>query len=180
MKRRSIRFSFRKLFLPLLILGGCASYEQFRYITEEFELPTRVFKADYNITWQAVKQLLVNAEIDAEDAEAGFIKTRPMDNTLEVNFTDSFGANDRVKAAKVKLVINVVRGYRASSEVTKVTVYKRQFIQPDFLTGFREVPSDGIFEKVFLYRLERIIWREGQLKKIEEVRAKEIEAENEL
>ncbi len=162
------------------VLSGCASYEQFRYITEEFELPTRVFKADYNLTWQAVKKLLINADIDHEDAEAGIIKTLPMDNTMEVNFTDSFGPNDRVKAAKVKLVVNVVRGYRASKEVTKVTIYKRQFIQPDFLTGFREVPSDGIFEKVFLYRLERIIWQEAQLKKIEDARAKEIEAENEL
>ena len=96
-----------------------------------------------------------------------------MDNTLEVNFTDSFGSSDSVKAAKFKLVVNVVRGFRASREVTKVTIYKRQLMEQDFLQGWKEVPADGIIEKTLLYRIERLIATDNKLKEIDKAREKE-------
>ncbi|MFA5584873.1 MAG: hypothetical protein WDA09_11735, partial [Bacteriovoracaceae bacterium] len=74
------------------------------------EVPSRIFRADYNQTWQAVIQVMRRYDIAQQNQEAGFIKTRWMDNTLEVNFNDAFGSSDTVKAAKYKLVINVVKG----------------------------------------------------------------------
>src|SRR3954466_6936615 len=114
------------LITSMFFFGGCASYEKFRQVTEELEIPTKVYRADFNQTWQAVIQVMRKFDIAQQNQEAGFIKTRWMDNTLEVNFADSFSSGDAVKAAKYKMVVNVVKGFRASREVTKVTIYKRQ------------------------------------------------------
>lgn len=155
------------------LLSSCANYEKFRQVTEELEIPSKVYRADYNQTWQAVITVMRKFDISQQNQEAGFIKTRWMDNTLEVNFADSFGSSDAVKAAKYKLVLNVVKGFRSSREVTKVTIYKRQLIEQDFLQGWKEVTTDGITEKTLLYRIERLIATDNKLKEIDKAREKE-------
>jgi hypothetical protein len=164
---------FYLLIMAATLLSGCANYEKFRQITEEMEIPTRIYKSDYNQTWQAVIQVMRKFDIAQQNQEAGFIKTRWMDNTLEVNFTDSFGSSDAVKAAKFKLVVNVVRGFRAAREVSKVTIYKRQLMEQDFLQGWKEVSTDGIMEKTLLYRIERLIATDNKLKEIDKAREQE-------
>ena len=164
---------FYHLFFILFILGSCASYEKFRQITEEMEVPSLVFNSDFNQTWQAVITTMRKYDIAHQNQEGGFIKTRWMDNTLEVNFADSFGASDTVKAAKYKIIVNVVKGYRSSREVTKVSIYKRQLIEKDFLQGWKEITTDGIFEKTLLYRIQRLIAIDRELKKIETMREQE-------
>lgn len=161
------------LFAMALVFSSCANYEKFRQITEELDMPSKVYKADYNQTWQAVIQVMRKFDIAQQNQEAGFIKTRWMDNTLEVNFADSFATSDAVKAAKYKLVVNVVKGFRASREVTKVTVYKRQLLEQDFLQGWKESATDGIMEKTLLYRIERLILTDNKLKEIDKAREKE-------
>lgn len=164
---------FLYLFLSITLISGCASYEKFRQVTEELDIPTKVYKADYNKTWQAVIEVMKRFEVADTNQEAGFLKTRWQDNTLELNFTDSFGSSDAVKAARFKIVINVVKGYRASREVTKVTVFKRQLIEQDFLQGWKEIPTDGITEQTLLYRIGRIIERDNKLIEIDKAREKE-------
>lgn len=171
---------FYLLIIMMLFLSGCASYEKFRQVTEELEIPARIYRADYNQTWQAVIQVMRKFDIAQQNQEAGFIKTRWMDNTLEVNFTDSFGSSDAVKAAKFKLVVNVVKGYRTGREVTKVTIYKRQLVEQDFLQGWKETPTDGITEKTLLYRIERLIATDNKLKEIDKAREKELLEQTEI
>lgn len=164
---------FYLLITSLVFLNSCASYEKFRQVTEELEIPSKVYKADYNQTWQAVISVMRKFDIAQQNQEAGFIKTRWMDNTLEINFADSFGSSDSVKAAKFKIVVNVVKGFRASREATKVTIYKRQLVEQDFLQGWKEVSPDGIMEKTLLYRIERLIATDNKLKEIDKAREKE-------
>lgn len=160
------------LLLILCLLSGC-SYEKFRQVTEENDIPSRIFKADFNQTWQAVIQVMRKFDIAQQNQEAGFIKTRWIDNTLEVNFADAFGSSDAVKAAKFKMVINVVKGYRAGREVSKVTIFRRQLLEQDFLQGWKEVPTDGIQERTLLYRIERLIAIDNKLREIDKAREKE-------
>lgn len=155
---------------------GCSSYKQFQYIAEEFEIPSQVYRNDYSQTWQAVLQIMQRYDLSLQNQEAGIIKTRWIDNTLELNFADSFGSRDAVKAARFKLILNVVKGFRGTREVSKVTVFKRQMVENDFLQGWKVVRSDGILEKTILYRIERILAVDRRLKKIEEQKAKEQEA----
>src|SRR5690606_7838913 len=95
------------LLVLFLFLNSCTSYEKFKRITEELEIPSEVYQADYNQTWQAVIQVMKRFDISYQNQEAGKIKTRWMDNTLQVNFTDSFGSADAVKAAEFTLMVNV-------------------------------------------------------------------------
>lgn len=164
---------FYLLITSMLFFSACASYEKFRQVTEELEIPSKIYKADYNQTWQAVITVMRKFDIAQQNQEAGFIKTRWMDNTLEVNFADSFGSSDAVKAAKFKLMINVVKGFRASREVTKVTIYKRQLVEQDFLQGWKEESPDGIMEKTLLYRIERLIAIDNKMREIDKAREKE-------
>ena len=158
-----------------LNLSGCGSYEQFQYIAEEFEIPSKLFKTSYNQSWQAVLQVMQKYDLALQNQEAGVIKTRWIDNTLQLNFSDSFGSRDAVKAARFKLVVNVVKGFSGSREVAKVTVFKRQMVEQDFLQGWKISRSDGILEKSLLYRIERVILIDNKLKKIEEEKSKELE-----
>lgn len=164
---------FYPLILMMLFFSSCASYEKFRLVTEEMEIPSKIYKADYDQTWKAVVQVMKKYNIAQQNPEAGFIKTRWIDNTLEVNFADAFGSSDAVKAAKFKLIVNVVKGFRASREVSKVTIYKRQLMEQDFLQGWKEVPTDLIAEKTLLYRIERLIAMDNRIKEIDKAREEE-------
>lgn len=166
----------RFFFLFLILLNSCGSYEQFRHVTEEFEVPTKVFRSNYNQTWLAVLEVMKDYELELTNQEAGVIKTRWKDNTLELNFADSFGSSDAVKAAKFKVVVNVVKGFRGGKEVAKVTVYRRQMVEQDFLQGWKVIPSDGIKEKIILYRIARNLEINNRIRKLEEQKAKELEA----
>lgn len=172
-------FTIKLLFITVLIsnFSGCSSYEQFKRITEDFEIPSKIYRAEYTQSWQAVLQIMKKYDLEDQNQESGIIKTRWIDNTIALNFADSFGGSNSVKAAKFKVIINVVKGFRGTREVSKITIYKRQLIEQDFLQGWKEIPSDGIFEKTLLYRLGRIMAIDNKLKKIEEEKAKEAEAE---
>jgi hypothetical protein len=164
--------------LVLALIGAisCTSYEQFRQVTEEFEIPTKVFRSDFNQTWQAVLQVLKRYDLALQSQQTGVVKTRWIDNTLEVNFTDSFGSTDAVKAAKFKIVVNVIKGYRGNNEVTKVTVFKRQMVEQDFLQGWKIIPSDAILENTLLYRIERVLAIDQKLRQIEKQKEAAAEA----
>lgn len=162
------------IFLFFIIsLSGCASYEKFRQISEELEIPSKIYKADFTQTWQAVIQVMKRFDIEISNREAGKIVTRWMDNTLEVNFTDSFASSEAVKAAERKITINVAEGYSYGAKVTKVTIYKRQKVEQDFLQGWREIPTDGILEKTILYRIGVIIENDNKRKDIDKIKEKE-------
>ena len=157
----------------LILFSSCSSYEKFKMITEELEIPSQVYNADYNQTWQAVIQVMKRFDISYQNQESGKIKTRWMDNTLQVNFTDSFGSSDAVKAAEFLLIVNVAEGYSYGRKVTKVTIFKRQRVEHDFLQGWKDKQTDGIQEKTLLYRIGRLIDNDNKLKEIDKVREQE-------
>ncbi|MBP9673562.1 MAG: hypothetical protein KBD63_00545 [Bacteriovoracaceae bacterium] len=160
-------------FLALFFFSGCTSYDKFRYFTEDFEMPTKIFKADFNQTWQAVLDIMKRYDVAQQNQQAGVIKTHWIDNTMETNFQNSFSKNNNVKEAKFKLIINVVKGYRYAKEVSKVTIYRRQLIEQDTLQGWKEIQSDTTLEKTLLYRIERLLMIDDKLRVIDKAREKE-------
>lgn len=159
----------------LLLFSGCASYEKFRQISEELEIPSKVYKADFTQTWKAViKVMSIRFDIENTNRETGKITTKWMDNTLEVNFTDSFASSEAVKAAERKIIISVAEGYSYGRKVTKVTIFKRQKVEHDFLQGWREIPTDGIVEKTLLYRIGVIIENDNKKQAIAKKKEKEL------
>ena len=144
-------------------------------MTEEFEIPSQVYDAGYVEAWQAVLDVMQRYDLEVKNQETGVMKTRWIDNTSEINFTDYFGARGNIKSARFKVVVNVVKGFRGTREVSKITVFKRQMIEHDFLQGQKVVPTDGILEKTLLYRIERTLAISKELKRIEDQKAKEAE-----
>ncbi|MFN8371144.1 MAG: hypothetical protein U0T83_11050 [Bacteriovoracaceae bacterium] len=155
------------IYICLFSLLGCSSYQKYKYVTEELEMPSRVFNADFNEAWQSVLDVMKKYDLPIKNQEAGILKTSWMDNTEEINFADSFSKSSAVKAAKFKLIVNVIKGFKDKREVSKVTIYKRQLIQNDILQGWKEIPSDNIIEKTILYRIERLITIDLKLKEVE-------------
>lgn len=162
----------RFLFLSFLITS-CASYDQFRNITDEVEIPTQTYNADFTQTWKAVVDVMRRFSTSENNPEAGIIKTKWADNTVEVNFADSFGSTDRIKSARFKLIVNVSKGFQLGREVTQVSIQKKQLVEQDFLQGFREIPTDMIEEKTLLYRIGRLIEIEKKLEQIDQARQQE-------
>jgi hypothetical protein len=171
--QKTIKFTYSFYLLALILMTSCTSYEKYRQVTEELEIPTQIFKSDFNQTWASVIQVMKRFDISHSNQESGKVRTRWMDNTLQVNFTDSFGGNDAVKAAEFQLLVNVAEGFSYGRKVTKVTIYKRQKIEQDFLQGWKEVPTDGIQEKTLLYRIGVKITNDNKLKEIDKAKEKE-------
>ena len=169
---KKLRFTLLNIII-IVSLAGCSSYEQFRYVTDDFEIPSVVLVAEFTQTWQAVLQVMRKYDIAVENRQAGIIRTRWIDNTQEKNFADSFSKNDEVRAARYKLILNVSKGFRRGREVSKVTVYKRQFLEQGFLQGWKEVPSDAITEQSILYRIQRKVSIDNKLRAIEKLKEKE-------
>ncbi len=165
-------FVARSIVISSLFLS-CASYEQFDQITENTEIPTQTYKATYNQTWQAVLEIMQQYDLKTNNQEAGVVKTRWIDNTNQLNFNEAFGSQDMVKAARFKLIINVIKGFRGAREVSKVSVFKRQMVEKDFLQGWKVVRTDSILENTILYRIRRILDRERMIKKIEDKKAQQ-------
>ncbi len=180
---RSLRQAWTKGLIyakSLIFLGlacaNCSSYQQFRYVAEEFEIPNQIFPFDYNQTWLATVEVAKKYDLELKNQETGIIKTRWVDNTAEINFSDKFNSSEGIKAAKFKVIINVVKGFRSGKEVSKVSIYRRQMIEKDFLQGWKIVPSDGVIEKTILYRISRQIKIRNKIRELEKQKADEIEA----
>ncbi len=167
--------SLLRLFLLPIFLLSCASYEQFKQVSRELDIPSKTFKTTFAQTYQAVLKIAKKYDLEYYSSEIGVVRTRWIDNTLELNFSDSFATSDSIKSAKFKLVIKVVKGFRNGREVSKVSVFKRQLVEQDFLQGLKYLQSDGIFERSLLYRIERILAIENRLQEIEKARQKEQE-----
>lgn len=163
---------YRLFYIPILLISiyGCSSYERFRYMTEDFSIPSKVFRVNFNQSWQAVIQVMKSYDLAYQNQDAGLIRTKWIDNTSEMNFSDSFASQDAVKGAKFKITISVIKEFRMGMEATKISIYKRQLVEQDFLQGWKEMPSDGIQEQTLLYRIERIIRIDQALRAIEQER----------
>ena len=174
-----LKVFFQKTFILLIFLqiSGCSSYDHFKNVSRDYELPSQVFKANYEMTWSAIKNIIdtYNYSLEISNRASGLWKTRWVDNTLEMNFSNSRNRGSGYKAAKFKLIINVVKGYRTEREATKVFISKRQLVQKDLLQGWNVIPSDQILEKTLLYRLKRILLIEKKLEQLEKRKSKEVE-----
>lgn len=156
------------LILLLAFCTSCASYDQFKKQADDFEIPVLVVNSDKQQTWAAVVSTMKRFEIDQQNMDSGVIRTKWMDNTLALNFTDSFGTTDKIKSAKFKLLINVASA-SANKQYpqTKITIYKRQLVENDMFQGWREIDTDTITEKTLLYRIKRVVAMDTVLAKLQ-------------
>jgi hypothetical protein len=65
-----------------LAISGCSSYENFKYVTEDLEIPAQVYRSDYSKVWIEVMKITNKYPREVYNQDAGIIKTRWIDNTL--------------------------------------------------------------------------------------------------
>lgn len=133
---------------------------------EEADVPTEIIQGNYPAVWQATIKVLTFPLL-IKDEDTGIIKTDWVDNTREINFSDSFGSSDAIKGARFKLIVNLVAGNMGKTPFTKIRMLRRQFVEHDFLQGWKEIPTDGILEKTLLYRIQRLVQIDSALKELE-------------
>lgn len=149
-------------------MSSCSSYDKFKKEADEFEIPMIVVNSDVNRTWAAVVSIMKRFEIEQQNMDSGVIRTKWIDNTLALNFTDSFGTTDKIKAARIKMLITVAAANTNKNKPqTKVTIYKRQLVENDAFQGWREVDTDLITEKTLLYRIERVVSMDGTIERLQ-------------
>ena len=61
---------------------SCSSYENFKSITEDLEIPSQVYKADFNKVWIEVMKITNKYAREVYNQDAGIIKTRWVDNKI--------------------------------------------------------------------------------------------------
>ena len=113
-------------------------------------------------------------DIETQNQDAGILKTKWTDNTIEMNFQDSFGSSDRIKSAKFKLAVAVNKGGTEKRPQTKVFIIKKQMVEQDLFQGWKESDNDYILEKILLYRIQRVI----NIDRILSSKQKQIDAKN--
>lgn len=166
MKILNLHLTFVAILGTFILLSSCSTYQQFQRLMEEADVPTEIIEGNYPAVWQAALKVL-NFPMIIKDEDTGIIKTDWVDNTREVNFSDSFGSSDAIKGARYKLIVNLVAGNMGNKEFTKIRILRRQFIEHDFLQGWKEIPTDGILEKTLLYRIKRLVQIDTTLKELE-------------
>jgi hypothetical protein len=157
-----------------LFFLSCSSYEQFAKLNKEVEVPNALFNADFNQVWTATVTVMKEYEIETQNQDAGIIKTRWTDNTIEMNFQDAFGSSDRIKSAKFKLAVAVNKGGTEKRPQIKVFIIKKQMVEQDVFQGWKEIDNDYILEKILLYRIQRTL----NIDRILTAKQKKIDAES--
>jgi hypothetical protein len=133
---------------------------------------SRIYLTDMNTAWQSALEALKSVPLETANRESGLIQTKWVDNTADKNFTESFGAGEYYLKAQMRFVVQVSPGFYAGRPSVKINVKKEQLVQFDVLEGFRPVPTSGLEENTFLYRVERVVWLLQKFAKLEEEKAR--------
>ena len=133
----------------------------------------KVFLSDFETVWQSTLEALKSSALDTSNREAGFIRTKWIDNTAQKNFADSFGTGQMYLKAQYRTRVTVGKLFYNGKPAVKVNIQKEQLVQNDVLEGWRSVTSDGVDEQTMLYRVGRLIVMSTKRQKIEEQRTQE-------
>lgn len=125
--------------------------------------PSQEFTATYESVWRAA-QISLRYPIAINNMDTGQLETD------WIRALEGFMAPDQKKppssGIRYKLNLSLVRGKRGNRPSVRVVVRKKMERQRDFFSDPENLVSDGLEEKVILYRIEReLILQEG-LKKI--------------
>ncbi|MGE0614195.1 MAG: hypothetical protein AB7P04_01025 [Bacteriovoracia bacterium] len=152
-------------------MSGCMNAYRKSVGGDTEQIFSRIFLTEFNVAWQSALDALKRSPLEITDREAGFIRTKYVDNTAVRNLVESFGPSKAYLKAQYRVSVTVAKGYYNGTNSVKVTVLKEQLVQSDVLEGWRPVVSDSVDENTLLYRIGRIIQIRMELAALEEQRA---------
>jgi uncharacterized membrane protein YgcG len=137
----------------VLLLGGCAS-------TSDHSEPfyTRLYIGKYDDVWLATLKALNDYPLKLSNKDSGKIQSEVVNgpyNDLLFQYPEPIELPERfrysLKLAFAKLVTE------DDQPLTRVRIIKDLERFQDFYTGWLPYPSDGLEEKILLYRIEHIL-----------------------
>lgn len=122
----------------------------------------KVFPFNYEAVWRAA-QISLKYPIAVNNMDNGVLETewiRGVDG-----FIPPHTQRDPSSGIRYKISINMVKGKLDSSPSVRVSIFKKMERQRDFFSEVENLTSDGLEEKILLYRMEREILIDEALKK---------------
>lgn len=144
--------------LTLVGLGACSSQQA----REPFY--TRIYEAQYDEVWLSTLKSLNDYPLKVSNKDAGKIQSEIVNgpyNDLLFNYPDPIELPERFRYS---LKINFAKlADEADKSIIRVRVIKDLEKFQDFYTGWTPFQSDGLEERVLLYRVEHILRMERAL-----------------
>lgn len=153
----------------ILILSciGCAAFEGTSGPKPAGLPQEKIFTGSFDDVWRAVQLALqgpTSYPLRINNMDTGVIETELVKGSavwLSPNMEQSAGGG-----FSYRLVLRVVKGNLSGQKAYKVTVQKQAQMQRDFFADPEQIPSDGLEEKVILYRVEREMAVDRALKRL--------------
>ena len=146
-----------------LVVACSSSSERNDKIVDSAEPQEKIFAETYDDTWRAVQLALATYPIKVNNQDAGVLETEAIRG-------DAAWVSPGQKKAptggfRYRIIVRVVRGKTEKGKpAAKVTVLKLGEIQRDFFSAYEKLPSDGMEELALMYRIERELAIEKELR----------------
>lgn len=147
------------LFIVILVIG-CASTPS----TKPFH--TRVYDGDYDEVWPATLRALADYPLKITNKDTGVIDSELVNgpyNDLLFAYPERIELPERFRYT---LTFNFAKLLSEGDRpLTRIRVIKKLERFQDFYTGWVAYPSDGLEERILLYRVEHVLRMEKMLSK---------------
>lgn len=143
-----------------LLLSGCASQPTSQ------PYYTRLFKGSYDEVWLATLRALSDYPLRISNKDSGRIYTEVINspyNDLFFTYPEPIELPDRFRYS---LKLSFARlADEGEGEITRIRIVKELERYKDFYAGWLPYPSDGLEEKILLYRVEHLLKMDQTLAK---------------
>lgn len=129
------------------------------------EPKTSIFRDEYDQVWRAIQLAVRKYPVRLNNIESGLLETDYVKG--DKLFADPSEGGPPKASIRYKLEIKAVKVKNSEDkQAVKVVVTKVAEVQPDFFTGFKEIPSNGLEEQTLLYRISRYLEMDRKLSQV--------------
>ena len=128
------------------------------------EPENHVFYDEYDSVWRAIQLAVRKYPVRLNNIESGILETDYIKG--DKIFVDPSEGGPPPSAARYKINIRAIKGKDEGKGAVKVVITKVTEIQPDFFTGFKEIPTDGLEERTIMYRVGRFLDLDKKLSQV--------------
>jgi len=151
------------------LVVGCASQQP---SDEAFR--TRLYEGNYDDVWLSALKSLNDYPLRVSNKDSGRIITETVNgpyNELVLTYPGPLEQPERFRYS-LKFSFAKLVSEKTKKPLVRIRVIKELEQFQDFYTGWLSYPSDGIEEKMLLYRIEQVLSMEKALAKSMEKRGK--------
>lgn len=149
------------MIILFFFLFHCSTYKEFTQNLDIYE--TEILKYPVVVVWPVILSFLGNYKIKQADDATGIIETDWIDYTLESNLIDALDINNSFQISKIRYSIRLTAEYALTGqEQSRVSLKILRLSKKNFVPGLKREPSDSVLEKVFFYRIKRMLFLQSK------------------